>query len=143
MSRNSSLFFAGLAIPGAAPSFNQLPPQLLDINAVLGYLAGAEQDDRHVEIVPLAQDGVRIDVDFTEPGTGEEQQRSHFLFRFLAKMTSRPRVEGDIERSGNGKNAVLGAHVDLRLNFRRCAAHPIVEIVVGAGSGVPQATPRE
>ena len=72
----------------AASRFPQLPTKLRKINAMLGGFVRADENDRNVPSIALFQNGVFVDVHFTEDSAKFAEQGRDGGLCFFAKVTA-------------------------------------------------------
>jgi hypothetical protein len=96
----------------ACSSILKLPPELLEIHAVLRRFPLANKDHRNIPAIALLQDKIGIYIDFPEDSAEFSQERRDGRLGFVAKVASGARVESDVTGSGSGKAGVfgMGAH---------------------------------
>ena len=70
-----------------------------EIYAMLGEELGADENYGDVVVVALEEDGVIIDIDFTEGGACGGEDRGHGGFGFFTEMAAFAHVHGDIART--------------------------------------------
>src|SRR5215472_14269202 len=81
---------------------------------MLGGFVRADEDYRDDQSIALFQNGIFVDVDFTEDSAKFLEQRRDGGFGFFAKMAARPRVE---------RNVAWAAGRELRVFGRVARAH--------------------
>ena len=77
--------------------FLKLTLELLQIEAMLGNLAAGQENHRDIQIVELAQLRIGVDIDLSQSRAESQEQRGHLRFGLLAQVTSRARVERDLQ----------------------------------------------
>src|SRR5712692_4737935 len=92
----------------------ELAAELLEIDAVLRYLARAKKNDRNIVIVALAQCRIGFDIDLTQLCTELGQQRRDLCLGLLTEVAAGAGVERDVARSREREPAVFGAHKSVR-----------------------------
>jgi hypothetical protein len=88
----------------------KLPPELLQIHAVLRCFPLSDEDHRNIPTVALLQDRIGIYIDFPEGGAEFSQERRDGRLGFVAKVTSGTRVESNVAGPGSGKPGVFGMY---------------------------------
>ena len=86
----------------------KLPPELLEIHAMLRRFPLANEDHRNIPTVALLEDRIGVYIDFPEDSAEFSQERRDGGLGFVAKMASRTGIKGDIAGSGSGKARVFG-----------------------------------
>ncbi len=71
----------------------QLPPELLHVDAMLGYLACPKKNHRHVPAITLPQNRILVDVHFAQRSAALTKKRRNRGLGFLAQMATRSRVK--------------------------------------------------
>jgi hypothetical protein len=87
--------------------FLKPPPDLCDVNAMLGDFARADENDRNVHAIALFQNRIVRDIHFAKGRTELAQDRGNSVLGVLTKMAPRPRVESDLPRPGSRQPGVL------------------------------------
>jgi len=77
----------------------KLPAELSRIEAMLGGLARAQKNHRHIIIVKGAQVRVFVDINFREARATFLEQGRQLYFRFFAEVASRTRINRDVAGS--------------------------------------------
>jgi hypothetical protein len=90
----------------------KLPPELLQIHAMLRRFPLSDEDHWNIPTVALLQDRIGIYIDFPEGGAEFSQERSDGSLSFVAEVASGTRVESNVAGSGSGKAGVfkMSAH---------------------------------
>ena len=86
----------------------KLPPELLQVHAMLcGFLLA---DEEHWDIPPVAllQQGIVIHIDLAEDRAEFAQERRDGGLSFVAEVTPGSGVERDVERTASGQPRILG-----------------------------------
>ena len=85
-----------------------MPPELLEIHAVLRRFPLANEDHRNIPAVALLQDRIGIYIDFAEDSAEFSQERRDGRLGFVTEVASWTRVESDVAGTGSGKARVFG-----------------------------------
>jgi hypothetical protein len=91
----------------------QLAPEMREIDAMLGEKLRADENYRYVVVVALEEDGIIVNIHFTERGACGSKDGGHSGFGFFAKMTALAHVHGDVSRACEGQAARFGAGVKI------------------------------
>ena len=96
----------------ACSSIPKLPPELLEIHAVLRRFPLAKEDHRNIPAIALLEDRIGIYIDLPEYSAKFSQERRDGRLGFVTKMASGTRIEGDVAGTGSGKACVfrMSAH---------------------------------
>ena len=86
----------------------QLPPELLHVDVMLGYLACPKKNHRHVPAMAFPQNRILINVDFAERSAELAKQRRNCGLGFFAQMASRSRVKRHFARTRGSQAFVFG-----------------------------------
>ncbi len=92
----------------ACSSIPKLPPELLEIHAVLRRFPLANEDHRNIPTIALLEGRIGINIDFAKGSAEFSQERRDGRLGFVAKVASRTRIEGDVAGTGSGKARVFG-----------------------------------
>jgi len=85
----------------------QLPPELLHVDAMLGYLACPKKNHRHVPAITLPQNRILVNVHFKKGSAELAKQRRNRNFSFLAQMATRSRVKRHFARTRGSQARVF------------------------------------
>ena len=85
----------------------KLPPELLQIHAMLRYFPLPNEEHWNIPTVALLQNRIGIYTDFPESGTEFPQERSDGRLGFVAKVASGTRIESNVAGAGSGKAGVF------------------------------------
>ena len=90
----------------------KLPPELLQIHAMLRCFPLPNEDHWNLPTVALLQDRIGVYVDFPESGAEFPQERRDGRLGFVAKVASGARIESNVAGPGSGKAGVfwMSAH---------------------------------
>jgi len=90
----------------------KLPPELLEIHAVLRRFPLANEDHGNIPTVALLEDRIGINIDFAKDSAEFSQERRDGRLGFVAKVAPWTRIEGDVAGTGSGKACVfrMSAH---------------------------------
>ena len=86
----------------------KLPPELFQINSMLGRFPLADENHRNVPTVALLQDGIGIYIYLPEGRAELSQERRDGGLGFVAKVASGARIESDVAWAGSGKADIFG-----------------------------------
>jgi hypothetical protein len=84
------------------------PPELLQIHAMFGGFASADEDHRNIPTVALLQDRIVIYIDFPKGRTEFLQERRDGRLGFVTEVAPGTRVESNVAVAGSGKAGVFG-----------------------------------
>jgi len=91
----------------ACSSIPKLPPELLEIHAVLRRFPLANKNHRNIPTVALLEDRIGINIDFAKDGAEFSQERRDGRLGFVAEVASWTRIESDVAGTGSGKACVF------------------------------------
>jgi hypothetical protein len=96
----------------ACSSILKLPPELLEIHAVLCRFPLANKDHRNIPTVALLEDRIGIYIDLPEYSAKFSQERRDGGLGFVAEVASWTRIESDVAGTASGKACVfrMSAH---------------------------------
>jgi hypothetical protein len=89
----------------------KLPPELLQVHAMLRRFPLADENHGNVPAVAHLQDRIGINIDFSQRGAELLQERRDGGLGFVAQVASGPRIEGDVAGAGSGKTGIFGMSV--------------------------------
>ncbi len=92
----------------ACPGILKLPPELLQIHAMLRRFPLADKDHRNIPAVALLQCRIGIYIDFPEDGAEFSQERRDGRLGLVAEVASGTRVESNVAGPGSSKAGVFG-----------------------------------
>ncbi len=86
----------------------QLAPELLHVDAMLGYLARAKKNHWHVPAIALPQNRILVNVHFAKRSAELVKQRGNRGLGFFAQMALRSRVQCHFARTRSSQARVFG-----------------------------------
>ena len=90
------------------PGILKLAPELLRIHTMLRRLPLADKDHRNIPTVALLEDGIIINVDFSEGGAELSQERRDDSLGFLAEVAPRTGVQSYVAGAASSETDVFG-----------------------------------
>src|SRR5690349_7592468 len=99
----------------------KLPAELSRIEAMLGGLARAQKNHRHIVVIQGAKPQILVDINFREARAKFLEQWRQLYFCFLAEVAPRARINRDVAGSRDLQAPLFGARVGAR---RRARAQP-------------------
>jgi hypothetical protein len=91
-----------------ASRLRQLPTKLSKINAMFGSFVRPDEDHGDVPSITLFQNGVLVDVHFSQGSAKFAQQRRDGGLGFFAKVAAGTRIERDIARATGSEPDIFG-----------------------------------
>src|ERR1700737_22885 len=130
---NLATIFLG---PHSTGIIAELPPELSQVNSVLGGHSRSQKNYRHVIVIARAKLRVFANVNFRESRAKFLQQGRDLRLCFLAQVATGPRINGNVARTCELQASIFGSRIHARPLARTqpSALHELCHYVAYNGS---------